>query len=125
MNRACLICGKSLEEKRADAKTCGPTCRNVLSAERKKTPKWVRPPVDLARLEELLEKKLSGIEKHIASCRSFMAGESRQLKRGSTLRLLFEIEEAARSIFPDLDMAKSYKQREEDRYALLQKMGWI
>lgn len=53
-----------------------------------------------------------------------MAGKSERLSCGVMLRALFEIEEAARSIVPDLDMTKSSEQRAEERYILLRKAGW-
>jgi hypothetical protein len=124
MIRTCQVCGKSLEGKRADAKTCDANCRNVLSAERKKAREWVKPQLEQVKTKEILEEKLSSIETYIQGCRELIRGKSERLSCGVLLRTLFEIEEAARSILPDLDMARSPKQRGEERYALLQKAGW-
>ncbi|RZK33805.1 MAG: hypothetical protein EOO61_14660 [Hymenobacter sp.] len=124
MSRTCQICGKSLEGKRADAKTCGTSCRNVLSIERKKECGLVNSQPAQVKSKELLEDKLIYIENYIQDCRALMVGKSERLSCGVMLRALFEIEEAARSIIPDLDMTKSSKQRAEERYILLRKAGW-
>jgi hypothetical protein len=124
MSKTCQICGKSLEGKRADAETCGARCRNMLSAKRKKAHQLIKPQLEQAKTKELLEEKLSYIETYIQGCRALIAGKSERLSCGAMLRTLFEIEEAARSVLPDLDMTKSSKQRMEERFVLLQKAGW-
>jgi len=96
----------------------------MLSAERKKAREWVGPQLEQAKSKELLEEKLSYIEMYVQDCRALIVGKSERLSCGVMLRALFEIEEAARSIVPDLDMTKSSKQRAEERYILLRKAGW-
>jgi hypothetical protein len=124
MSRTCQVCGKSLEGKRADTKTCGTNCRNALSVERKKVRGLVNSQPEQVKSKELLEEKLNYIETYIRGCRALMVGKSERLSCGVMLRALFEIEEAARSIVPDLDMTKSSEQRAEERYILLRKAGW-
>ena len=96
----------------------------MLSAKRKKAHQLIKPQLEQAKTKELLEEKLSYIENYIQDCRSLIAGKNERLSCGVMLRALFEIEEAARSIVPGLDMAKSSKQRAEERFVLLQKAGW-
>lgn len=113
-----------MEGKRADAETCGARCRNILSVRRKKAHQLIKPQLEQAKTKEVLEEKLSYIETYIQVCRELIAGKSERVSCGTMLRTLFEIEEAARSILPDLDITKSSKQRAEERFVLLQKAGW-
>lgn len=122
MNRVCVVCGISLDGKRADTKTCGSRCRNSLSTKRKKNRAEVVPRQE--EVPELLEEKIIGIEEYLQRFRMVAAGKSRQFRQGMILRALFEIEEAARSILPELNATTSAKQRSEERWDLLRKMGW-
>jgi len=124
MSVTCIVCGKELAGKRADAKTCSTACRTSLSIERKKAREWVGPQPNLSEVRLLLEEKLSRIETQIQGCRLIIEGRSERYSCGAMLRSLFEIEEAARSVIPGQQLTTTAKEREEERYALLRKIGW-